>query len=310
MRKKSLLLAFLLTLTAVVPVRTSAAETVMESEIALIEVTVPQTGRIILNPYGLPVEIGGGTTTEQIASETLTITNNGDTPVIVSASAAGHISEQSSMSFVTAPPAADAGEKEIFVYAEFQPQGGRWTDGYSEGDNQILISESASQTKEVLTLDAAAEGSFRLFGATTVSPAEAWSGTDELSVFFAFTFVPVIEPAQDPVSEEQSNAGEDPTAGETPVAGEVSADGETPVAGKDHAEGETPVAEETPADGETPAAGETSAAGESPAPEESPEPAETPELAGEQTGGEAMGQGTGVSTGEESVDTNEQSNPN
>ena len=209
MRKFSLVLAFLLALTAVGPVRTAAAETVMRSEIALVDVTVPETGRIVLNPYGLPVEIDGETTQEQIASQTMPITNNGETPVVVSASATGRISEHSSMAFAAAPPPADGLEKEIFMYAEFQNEDGRWMNGYKGRSNQVLITETASRTKEVLTLDAGAGGVFRLFGATAVSPADPWSGADEVSVSFAFTFVPVIEPAETASEEEPS---EEPAA--------------------------------------------------------------------------------------------------
>lgn len=204
MRKMSWVLAFLLALTAVVPVRTAAAETVMRSEIALVDVTVPKAGRIVLNPYGLPVEIDGETTTEQIASQTMPITNNGDTPVVVSASATGRISEHSSMTFTAAPPPADGLEKEIFMYAEFQNEDGRWSDNYKGRSNQILISERASRTKEVLTLDAGTGGVFRLFGAAAVSPDDPWSGADEVLVSFTFTFVPVIEPAETATEEEPS----------------------------------------------------------------------------------------------------------
>ena len=231
MRKICLVLAFLLALTAVGPVRTAAAETVMRSEIALVDVTVPETGRIVLNPYGLPVEIDGETTQEQIASQTMPITNNGETPVVVSASATGRISEHSSMAFAAAPPPADGLEKEIFMYAEFQNEDGRWMNGYKGRSNQVLITETASRTKEVLTLDAGAGGVFRLFGATAVSPADPWSGADEVSVSFAFTFVPVIEPAE--------TASEEAEPSETPAE---------PVETPDEPVETTEVPSETPAE--------------------------------------------------------------
>lgn len=205
MRKKRLVLAFLLALTTVVPAHASGAETILKSEILLqptIEVTVPQSGRVILNPYGLPTEIDGRTTTEQIVCEAMPIVNNSDVPVIVSASTVGQVSEGSSAVYVPVPPQADAVEKEIFLYTEFQPMNGLWTGAYNGASNQILISENSSEPKEVLLIDAFSQGMFRLFGATTVQPTNPWGAEDEIAVTIIFTFIPLdIPPTEGQISE-------------------------------------------------------------------------------------------------------------
>lgn len=303
MRKLSFLLAFLLALTAVCPVHAAAA-TEMRSEIALVEVTVPQAGRIVLNPYGLPVEVDGEKTTEQIASETMPITNNGDEAVVVTARTAGHISENSSMTFVTAPPAAGTVEKEVFLYTEFQREGEDWSGRYSGGENQILVTEGVSESKEVLTLEANAGGKFRMFGATAVSPADPWSGADEISVTVVFTFTPLassvdlgpveegepaeVEPADDPAedaSDEETQAPEEPTDPEpetpevpdTPEVPETPEDPDTPVVPETPVEPETPAVPETPDVPGTP--GEVELPEEPEIPEaETPEGSETPEV--------------------------------
>lgn len=206
MKKLCLTLVWLLILAAV-PAQALGAQTVLTSEVSLpsqlaaapeIRVTVPQTGRIVINPYGLPTEIGGGTTTEQIASETLTISNASEVPVVVSASAEGRISDLSDMTFTYAPPAADAQEKQIFLYAEFQDRDALWSGSYSGGGNQILVSGGVSETKDVLTLDAGpSEGVFRMFGAVSESPVNPWSTDDSVSVTITFTFSPADSAAGD-----------------------------------------------------------------------------------------------------------------
>lgn len=221
MRKRCLALAFLLALTAVVPARASSAETILKSEILLqpvIEVTVPQSGRIILNPYGLPTEIDGRTTTEQIAGETMPIVNSGDTPVTVSASAAGQIFEGSSAVYVPAPPQADATEKEIFLYAEFQPMDGLWAGVYDGASNQILISDNPSEQKEVLLIDAYSQGMFCLFGAMTVQPANPWSVEDEITVTIIFSFSPAATQSQESISDTNQPNLDGPFAPEETIA--------------------------------------------------------------------------------------------
>lgn len=281
MKKMGLFVAFFLTLALIAPAcadveanpQTAAPQTVLASELALpeldealvIDVKVPQTGRIIINPYGLPVETDTGTSTEQIASDTLTIYNDSTVPVIVSASVSGHISELSSMTYVSAPPQENAEEKEVFLYAEFQNEDNAWSGSYGGGENQILVCEGSSAAKEVLTLDAGPSvGVFRLFGATSVDPADPWSTEDRVSVAFTFTFAPVIEPAQDPDAEETPAPEETPTPEESPATGETP----TPE--------ESPIPEESSAPEERPATEETSVAEESPAPEETPTPEEIP----------------------------------
>lgn len=159
----------------------------------VIQVTVPRSGRVIVNPYSLPVEIGDEISTDQIASEIMTICNTSNVPVVVSASVAGHISEFSNMTFASAPIEPDSKDKNVFLYAEFQNENGLWSGEFDSGDNQILICEGISAVTDVLTLDTgSSEGAFRIFGETSVHPTEPWSEGDCFSVTFTFTFSPVV----------------------------------------------------------------------------------------------------------------------
>ena len=233
-----------------------------------INVILPTAAHIILNPYGLPVETAEGTSRSQIIGQTLTIANEGNTPVIVSASVVGCVSERSGAMYVPVPPAPDTAEKEIFLYAEFQNGDNQWTGDYRGGDNQVLISAAASEAKEVLTLDAESQGVFRLFGATTVSPEAPWCSDDEILVTITFSFTTITEASETPASEEDASAPEETP--ETPETPKTPTDPETPT------EPETPEEPEPPVDPETPGEPEPSTDPDPGMPTD-PEPPEVPE---------------------------------
>lgn len=266
MKKICLALTFFLALAAVIPAHAEGTQTVMTSGISLppleeapmIDVTVPQSGRIIINPYGLPTEIDGSTSTEQIVSETMPITNESTAPIVVSASIAGRVSEPSSLRYALQSP-ANLGEKEVFLYAEFQNEGGIWLGSYVDANNQILISEQDSGPQEVLALDAYAMGMFRLFGAASLDPDDPWCSDDTISVTLTFTFSALDEPSMtqtaedttgesskylyeeptvEPISDPEEESSDDLGAGQGPLAGETPG-GELPEASPEESGNET-----------------------------------------------------------------------
>ena len=159
-----------------------------DDDLSVINVTVPKTGWVIINPYGLPVDTGSGTSREQIVGEPMVITNQGEAPVTVWVSAVGRIADLSGMVLVTEPPRVDAQEKEIFLYAEFKDGESPWSGSYHSAENQLLITDQASEPKDVLMLDGGEAGWFQLFGATAVDTGEDWSEDDVIRVTITFTF--------------------------------------------------------------------------------------------------------------------------
>ncbi len=251
------------------PEETPAPVDASRSDIPIIDVTVPESGRIVINPYGLPVESDHGVSTEQIVGETLTITNHSEVPVTVWASAAGGVTEQSGVIYASEPPGDDAREKELFLYAEFQSEDGEWSGAYQGAEHQILISGQASVMKEVLTLDAGpSHGVFRLFGAASASPEVPWGEEDEISVTFTFTFTaadlpdvilaadpePTPEPAPEPTPEPTPEPAPEPTPEPAPE----------------------PAPEPTPEPAPEPAPEPTPEPDPEPTPEPTPEPAPEP----------------------------------
>ena len=169
----------------------------------LIDVLVPSSGQIVLNPYSLEVDTDEGVTTDQIVHSCQPLINLSDFPVIVDVSVTGTIPAESGAGFVSAPPAQDAPGKDVFLYAEFQPDPSVWVGEYWGLPYQVLADASG---ENVLTLNAGGEGYFRMFGAMSVYPEEPWSDTDTFGAVLSFTFTPVypdLEPVEEPGAPEE-----------------------------------------------------------------------------------------------------------
>ena len=178
----------------------------------LINVLVPSSGELIINPYGLEVDMDGGVTTDQIVHSCQTLINLSDFPVVVDVSVTGTIPAESGAGFVSAPPAQDAPGKDVFLYAEFQQDPSAWVGEYWGLPYQVLADASG---ENVLTLDAGGEGYFRMFGAMSVYPEEPWSDTDTFGAVLSFTFTPVY-PDPEPVEEPEAPEEEVPEEPENP----------------------------------------------------------------------------------------------
>ena len=123
--------------------------------------------------------------------------NRGNVAVDVSVSAIR--SPTGGVVFTARPPAESAAEKEIFLYAEFQPLSDPvlrpgWSGWYSDSTNQILVSAQGAAKADVLRLEAGGApyswGAARLFGSAAVCPAQTWEAGDGFHVNLAFTFTP------------------------------------------------------------------------------------------------------------------------
>ena len=249
----------------------------------LIDVLVPSSGELVINPYGLEVDMDGGVSTDQIVHSGQTLINLSDFPVIVDVSVTGTIPAESGAGFVSAPPAQDAPGKDVFLYAEFQPDPSVWVGEYWGLPYQVLADASG---ENVLTLEAGGEGYFRMFGAMSVYPEEPWSDTDTFGAVLSFTFTPVY-PDPEPVEEPEAPEEEIPEEPENPDISEEEPpeDSETPDVSEEVPPEEDLPEEVTPPDitEEDPAPPEEEPdTPEEPRPEtpdeaESPEGPETPE---------------------------------
>ena len=191
---------------------------IAEEEPPVIEVLVPSAGQVIINPYCLPVELDGQTSTDQIVSAPLILENRSTIPVSVSASVTGTVPPGSGVSFAAAPPMPDSPAKEIFLYAEFhavpepafQPS---WSGLYSDSTNQLMVGFQSAAKADVLRLEAGGTacswGALRLFGSAAVSPMVPWQAGDDIQATFVFSFTPIVEaPALDLPAPEQMIPGQ------------------------------------------------------------------------------------------------------
>ena len=168
-----------------------------EEEPPVIQVAVPNTGRVVVNPYGLEVNMDGMISTDQIVSAPMPIVSYSNVPVAVVASVTGHTSPGSDAVFVSSQPRDNA--KEIFLFAEFQPAdeygSAFWSGQYTGARNQLVVTAGGSPAAQVLELAAGdvvpSYGAFRLFGSASGSPERMWSAEDAIHVTLTFTFVPL-----------------------------------------------------------------------------------------------------------------------
>lgn len=241
MKTKQLISALLALLLAFSLPAASAAEPPAQ-DTGLINVIVPSSGQIVINPYCLAVEADGRETREQLIHTPQALVNLSDFPVIVNAAVTGTRPAGSEAVFVPSPPFPDAPDKEVFLYAEFQNRPDWWTGSYSALPNQLVVSEWGGFQENVLTLDAQGEGWFRLFGELSTAPVEPWGEEDVFGAVLTFTFAPLY-PELLPVEDLPPEDAETPPEETPPAETEVPEETETP---EDPAVPEEPETPENP----------------------------------------------------------------
>jgi chemotaxis protein histidine kinase CheA len=193
-------LALCLALTLNVPLCAAAADlptedddlvAVPETPDDLIEVTVPATGQITINPYRMHVVVDaetGETSRDQIVHQAQTLVNHTDFPVAVNVSLSAAFPAASNARFVTAPPDRSSQEKDVFLYVEFQNDPDQWLDGYVGADNQLIVTDQVMDAENVMTLAPNGQGSFHFSGAMAAGDYPMWSADDAFSVNMVFSF--------------------------------------------------------------------------------------------------------------------------
>jgi hypothetical protein len=223
----SLGLALAMTATMAVPAfaanETTVSATYSEPEIS---VTVPSTGTIAINPYGLPVkfEKSDGTTAsitnQQITTAPLTIRNEGkDSALGAYVTVSSKVGSNSGVGFINEDPTTSTVEgastsKKIFLTLEGQASATTGAAGDTLED--ALIEEFCDSTKwtaptqltldgdgalttksQIATLEALdADGKYqagsialiRLTGKLVEDPESAWTTKDSFTTTIAFTF--------------------------------------------------------------------------------------------------------------------------
>lgn len=164
-----------------------------------IEVVVPASGNVYINPNRLPIEVDTSIENKQIVSDSLAIENLSDVPLSVSVEVTGTIKGGSDMGLASESTAGeDTTAKRAFMFFEIQsasdPSAVTWSNVYRE-DKHILIRESTRTGKNIIILGAADQakryGVFRVNGDCVQNPRDAWTEKDGVKVEVAFTFSPL-----------------------------------------------------------------------------------------------------------------------
>lgn len=165
--------------------------TAIIEEQPVISVSVPDSGWVVVNPYGLEVARGDVISSEQVVSPPMVLQNQSTVPVQVNAQAMGTVPAGSAAVFVPFAPSPDAAAKETFLFLEFQRFQGvdtPWTRQFTDAPNQLLVTEQGIEKPGLLTLEVGGAGALRVFGAAAANPATPWTAADTVNVTVVFTF--------------------------------------------------------------------------------------------------------------------------
>lgn len=171
---------------AEVPEDGSSLGLIRETGEDVIQVEVPASGEVILNPYGLPVSVSGRETRAQIIHWPQELVNHSGFPVNVSVTVTGFLDGDAR--FAETPPNPFIETKELFLYVEFQGSPDDWIGDFVAGANQIRVTEYGETRERVITLEAMSNGYFRLFGEMSSAPLSVWGEENALVVIITYTF--------------------------------------------------------------------------------------------------------------------------
>ena len=122
----------------------------------IINVTVPGSAEVLINPFQFPVEIDGEDRREQIICTPAMIVSRSDVPLKVSVTVTGGVKEGSDMTLATSPTGGTGTTKSAFVYFEMvqsessytgEVRRSLWADAYDSGKHIPVVGGGVSQSK-------------------------------------------------------------------------------------------------------------------------------------------------------------------
>lgn len=206
--KKRLSLCLLLVALLAVAFPARAAEnpnskTVITAETYLpdikIEVVVPASGNVYINPNRLPVKVGANIENKQVVSDTFCIENLSDVPLKLSVEVTGKIKSGSDMGLLSSSTTGSTTRtKKAFMYLEIlpasDPSAVEWSSAF-DAKKHVVVRESSAAKKDIAIVGAADQekhfGVFRLAGDCIQNPRSEWTAKDGVEVEVAFTFSPL-----------------------------------------------------------------------------------------------------------------------
>lgn len=179
-------------------------------------VTVPSTGKAVINPYGLPYTLdeNNSISGQQITTGApLTVQNRSSVALSVSAKITGEVPTGSGFTFATAAPADTVTDKEGYVLFQMFPatalteanleDASVLIGGFAKLDDAdalpatpAVVATTAKDVADIITLREGKDGELQKGGAAyfrlsgNVAKKAEWTTADTFSVKVAFTFEP------------------------------------------------------------------------------------------------------------------------
>ena len=165
-----------------------------------VDVVVPSSTEVLINPCRLPVELDGKRSTDQIVSKTMYIRNRSSSAMSLT------VEEEvweGDLRLYRDPLDPDMTNKALFLYAEFQPVANentepRWMSEFTDASfldddeyGQIVIRDGARKRNMIEMAPSGQMGScfaMRLFGEAVARPRDPWTVDDQIKILFTFTF--------------------------------------------------------------------------------------------------------------------------
>lgn len=196
----ALVLACVMVLSMATPAFAEELNITGSTQAPTINVTVPSTGTVIINPYEMEVTQGDAEVTDKIISATQYIVNESDVAIGITVAITGTASGNAVLA--TAALKGTETTNSVFMYLEIAKATAddgtgdpTWAESYTKAAGQIIVTSKETTTKDVLVLGAGDEtatyAAFRLAGDVASKPATAWTTTDKVDVKIVFTFNPV-----------------------------------------------------------------------------------------------------------------------
>ncbi len=156
------------------------------TQVPKIEVVVPTTGSVILNPYAMAVTVDGAAKKDQIIGAIQAIENKSEIPIKVGGKITGTAEGATLVDSI-----ADQTKKQVKL--DFKIDKGTSATADPSGATAVTLKTTAQDITEV-ELDEAggtnAFATFQLSGEATTNPSEVWSTGDTIGATIAFTFAP------------------------------------------------------------------------------------------------------------------------
>lgn len=167
-----------------------------------IQVNIPASGGLIINPYQIPVKVEQKVQTSQIVHKPFTVINRSQIKIAVNVAVSAQIANGSKMELLGRSVSQDrSGDKVAFLFLDkrvtdpgVDVTGLDWSTNFNSR-NHLLISEESNEREAMISLAPAdregSVGAFHIAGNAARYPDEPWNpSVDKVSIEIIFTFRP------------------------------------------------------------------------------------------------------------------------